>query len=253
MAAAAVFGDRLPVLEAYAALLAGPGVERGLLGPREAPRLWERHLLNCAGLAELCGPGERVVDLGSGAGLPGIVLAAARPDLQVVLLEPLLRRADFLLEVVAALGLPGVQVQRARAEDVAGQLVADVVTARAVKPLDVLAAWALPLLREGGRLLALKGSRAEEEILSSAAAVQRAGGRPATVRDVGSTELLTAARVVEVVRAPLPPPRRPARAPSPAAPSPAATRAPARPRTGAVRTGGARSTAGRSGRTGRTP
>ena len=198
--AADVFGDRLPVLEAYAALLAGPGVERGLLGPRETPRLWERHVLNCAGLSELLAPGETVLDLGSGAGLPGLVLAAHRPDLHVVLVEPLLRRATFLAEAVDALGLPHVTVRRARAEELAGELVADAVTARAVAPLDRLAGWALPLLRPGGRLLALKGERADAELAEARAALRATGARTAEVVQVGAEELFTQARVVVVER-----------------------------------------------------
>ena len=214
-AAAAVFRDRLPMLQAYAELLVGPGVERGLLGPREAPRLWERHLLNCAGPAELLTAGEVVVDLGSGAGLPGIVLAVLRPDVTVVLVEPLLRRAAFLGEVVEQVGLRGVVVRRARAEELAGTLLADTVTARAVAPLDRLAAWALPLLHPGGRLLALKGERADDELASSADALHRAGGTAARVIEVGRPELHTRARVVVVERAAAAPApeRRPHRAP----------------------------------------
>ena len=213
--AAVVFGDRLPVLEAYAGLLAGPGVERGLLGPREAPRLWERHLLNCASLAELLDPGQTVADIGSGAGLPGIVLAACRPDLSVVLVEPLLRRATFLSEVVDQLGLTGVEVRRARAEELTG-LGADAVTARAVAPLDRLAGWALPMLRPGGRLLALKGERAAEELADAGTALEQAGAAHAEVVDVGDEALSTAARVVVVTRrlvepAPATRSRRPAR------------------------------------------
>jgi len=199
-AAHTVFGDRLPVLEAYAVLLAGPGVERGLLGPREAPRLWERHLLNCAGLAELVEPDQVVLDLGSGAGLPGLVLAALRPDLTVVLVEPLLRRATFLSEAVVALELPQVVVRRARAEELAGTLLVDVVTARAVAPLDRLAAWGLPLLRPGGRLLALKGERADSELAESGNAITAAGGTDGRVVEVGDEALSTLARVVVVDR-----------------------------------------------------
>ncbi len=199
-AAVEVFGSSLPVLEAYAALLAGAGVERGLLGPRETPRLWDRHLLNCAGVASLLDPGQVVLDLGSGAGLPGVVLAAMRPDVQVVLVEPLLRRATFLTEVVDALGLSGVVVRRTRAEELAAHLLVDVVTARAVAPLDRLAGWALPLLRPGGRLLALKGDRADEELAACGAALQRAGGRDARVVEVGDERLGTRARVVVVER-----------------------------------------------------
>ena len=213
-AAGAVFGERLPVLEAYAALLAGPGVERGLVGPRETPRLWERHLLNCAGLAELVEPDQVVLDLGAGAGLPGLVLAAQRPDLTVVLVEPLLRRATYLTEAVEALGLPRVLVRRARAEELAGELVVDVVTARAVAPLERLAGWALPLLRPGGRLLALKGERADAEFAESGGALRRAGASSARLVQVGDEDVQTLARVVVVERgaAAAPTPRPSARA-----------------------------------------
>ncbi|MCW2776344.1 MAG: rRNA methyltransferase [Frankiales bacterium] len=199
-AAAEVFGDRLPVLVAYAELLATAGVERGLLGPRETPRLWERHVLNCAGLSELVEAGQTVLDLGSGAGLPGLVLAAARPDVTVVLCEPLLRRATFLTEAVQTLGLTGVVVRRARAEELAGKVLVDVVTARAVAPLDKLAGWALPLIAPGGRLLALKGEQAEAELAQAGAALKHAGSAGASVVQVGSEALGTFARVVVVER-----------------------------------------------------
>lgn len=201
-----MFGDRLPLLRTYADLLAGPGVQRGLLGPREAPRVWERHLLNCAAVGDLVASGSVVLDLGSGAGLPGLVLAARRPDLAVVLVEPLLRRATFLQEAVQALALPGVVVRRARAEELVGVLVVDVVTARAVAPLDRLAGWALPLLRPGGRLLAVKGERAEQELAASFDAVQRAGAADARVQDVGEEDSGTWARVVVLERGSGPPP-----------------------------------------------
>jgi 16S rRNA (guanine527-N7)-methyltransferase len=199
-AAAAVFGDRLPLAVTYANLLAGPGVERGLLGPREAPRLWERHLLNCAGLTELLEPGQQVLDAGSGAGLPGIVLGLRRDDIEVVLVEPLQQRATFLSEVVEALGLPHVSVRRARLEDLAGKTLVDVVVARAVAPLDRLAMWTLPLLRAGGRLLALKGDQADAELAAGRPALRRAGADGAEVVTVGSEEEMTQARVVVVVR-----------------------------------------------------
>jgi 16S rRNA (guanine527-N7)-methyltransferase len=176
--AASVFGPRLPLARRYAAHLVGSGVERGLLGPREAPRVWERHVLNCAVVAELLPDGARTVDIGSGAGLPGIPLALARPDLAVVLVEPLARRVDWLREVVEDLELP-VTVERGRAEEPGVRARwegADVVTARAVAPLARLAAWAFPLLRTGGVLLALKGASADTEVARDAAAVRKLGG-----------------------------------------------------------------------------
>jgi 16S rRNA (guanine527-N7)-methyltransferase len=205
--AAELFGDRLPLLQAYAEVLATWGVERGLLGPREAPRLWERHLLNSVGLAELLPTGARVADLGSGAGLPGLVLAIARPDLSLVLVEPLLRRSTFLLEVVSVLGLPNVDVRRARAEELTSELIVDAVVARAVAALPVLAGWALPLLRPGGRLLALKGDRAASELAEARPGL----GGLAVVDDetpqcveVGGQDQPTWARVVIVERSDLP-------------------------------------------------
>lgn len=198
--AVTVFGAALPRVQAYADLLAGPGVERGLLGPREAPRLWERHLLNCAGLAELLTEGQVVLDLGSGAGLPGIVLALQRPDVQIVLVEPLLRRATFLTEVVDALGLRSVVVRRNRAEELFGKVEVDVVVARAVAPVDRLAAWALPLLGPGGRLLALKGEQAATELAAAGPALRVLGAASSSVVDVGSEELGTSARVVVIER-----------------------------------------------------
>ena len=140
-------------------------MRRGLIGPREVPRLWERHLLNCAVLGELLPEGASLCDVGSGAGLPGIPLALARPDVRITLLEPLLRRTTFLDEVVRQLGLENVTVLRGRAEEMVGKLPpVDVVTARAVAPLDRLAGWGLPLLRPYGEMLALKGDTAEQEL-----------------------------------------------------------------------------------------
>jgi 16S rRNA (guanine527-N7)-methyltransferase len=174
-----VFGENLPRAVLFAEMLAEQGVDRGLIGPREVDRLWDRHLLNSAVIAELLPEKSRVVDVGSGAGLPGIPLALARPDLSVTLLEPMARRVAWLNEVVDRLGLR-VSVMRGRAEeaDVRQRLRAcDAVTARAVAPLGRLAAWCLPLLRPGGRLLALKGASAEEELARDDVSVARAGGR----------------------------------------------------------------------------
>jgi 16S rRNA (guanine527-N7)-methyltransferase len=173
--AVALFGDRLALAVDFVGHLATSGVERGLVGPREVPRLWDRHVLNCAALAPLLPPRASVVDVGSGAGLPGLVLAIARPDARVTLVEPLLRRVTWLREVVAALGLDGVAVERARAEDLRGRLRAEVVTARAVAPLDRLLGWTLPLLAPSGELLAIKGRSADAE-LAGCVALLRAGG-----------------------------------------------------------------------------
>ncbi|MBK9739036.1 MAG: 16S rRNA (guanine(527)-N(7))-methyltransferase RsmG [Actinobacteria bacterium] len=175
--------ERRPALVAFADLLADVGVTRGLIGPREVPRLWERHLLNCAVVADpdvgLLAPGTRVADVGSGAGLPGLVWAIVRPDIDVVLIEPLLRRSTFLSEAITALGLErNTHVLRGRAEDVTREAAwrpVDVATARAVAPLDRLIGWTIPLLRPGGHLLALKGSSAEEE-LERARPIARAAG-----------------------------------------------------------------------------
>jgi 16S rRNA (guanine527-N7)-methyltransferase len=189
--ARAVFGPAVDAAAEYARLLATEGTVRGLIGPREVPRLWDRHLLNSAAIASLVPDGARVVDVGSGAGLPGIPLALARPDLTVTLLEPLARRVAFLVECVERLGLDRVTVVRGRAEEgpIRRELGgADVVTARAVAPLDKLAGWCLPLLRDGGLLLAMKGSTAAEELAAAGslvgaadARVTRAGDPPATV------------------------------------------------------------------------
>jgi 16S rRNA (guanine527-N7)-methyltransferase len=196
--AAEVFGARLPVAERYAQLLATDGVVRGLIGPREAPRLWERHLLNCAVLAEVLPDDSDVIDVGSGAGLPGLVLAIARPDLRITLLEPLARRVTFLSEVTEELALANVTVIRGRAEESSGKLSAAVVTARAVAPLDRLARWCLPLAAPGGRLLAMKGSGAAEEIAESVSALRRAGGGPPRIFECGKGVVDPPTVVVEV-------------------------------------------------------
>ena len=156
--------DRLALVERYAELLATEGVVRGLIGPREAPRLWDRHLLNSAVLAELVTEGATVCDIGTGAGLPGVVLAIARPDLTITLVEPLLRRTTFLSEVVNELGLAGVDVVRGRAEDLHGSVTYDVVTSRAVAPLTRLLGWSMPLVSPHGSLVAMKGQSVIEEI-----------------------------------------------------------------------------------------
>jgi 16S rRNA (guanine527-N7)-methyltransferase len=176
-------------------------VERGLIGPREADRLWQRHILNCAVVVDAVPRGTQVIDIGAGAGLPGLVWALARPDVTVICIEPLLRRATFLTETVRTLGLTDrVEVVRARAEDVAksGDLVCPVTTARAVAPLERLAGWALPLTAAGGELLALKGSSAESEIAAAAEAIVAAGGEDVRVEEFGSGIVDPPTRVVRI-------------------------------------------------------
>lgn len=201
-AARALFGDRYAAAERYVAMLAGPGLVRGLIGPREADRLWERHMLNSAVLGELVADGLRVLDVGSGAGLPGIPLALARPDLTVVLLEPMARRVAWLTEVVAELRL-SVRVHRGRVEDsgIRAELGGwDVVTARAVAPLGRLASWCLPLVVPDGRLLAVKGERASEEAARDALAVRSAGGAVVDIVQCGAAVVRPPTTVVVVRR-----------------------------------------------------
>jgi 16S rRNA (guanine527-N7)-methyltransferase len=201
-AAEKVFGERLELAERYVRHLATSGVERGLIGPRETDRLWDRHVLNCAVVAELVPDSANVVDVGSGAGLPGIPLALARPDLRIVLVEPLARRVEWLREILDDLGL-SLTVERGRAEENAIKRRwegADVVTARAVAPLARLAGWSLPLLRTGGRLLAVKGASAAEEIERDAAEVHRLGGGPASIERCGAGIVDPLSTIISVER-----------------------------------------------------
>jgi 16S rRNA (guanine527-N7)-methyltransferase len=196
--AAIVFGDRLDAVTRYARILAGAGVERGLIGPRETARLWDRHVLNSAAIAELLDPGDEIADIGSGAGLPGIPLALARPDVRVTLIEPLLRRSDFLREVVDDLGVD-VVVVRGRAEEQAvrqqvGEM--DAVVSRAVAALDKLTRWSMPLLRPGGRMLALKGRRADSELEAHRRVMESLGAADARVVTCGGDFLNPPATVV---------------------------------------------------------
>jgi 16S rRNA (guanine527-N7)-methyltransferase len=198
--AVAEFGDSLAKAERYVELLATDGVTRGLIGPRETSRLWDRHLLNCALAAELVPELGELVDIGSGAGLPGIVLAMLRPRLHVVLLEPLLRRSVFLEECVSALDLPNATVVRARAEDKAASGIrADVATARAVAPLDRLVGWAAGLLRPGGQLLAIKGQSAAAELEAAEPVLSRLGVQSAEVLQAGHGRVVSATTIVRVV------------------------------------------------------
>ncbi len=214
-AAAALFGAGLERARRYAEILAGDGVDRGLLGPREMDRLWDRHLLNSAAIAELLDHGERIADIGSGAGLPGIPLAVARPDLRVTLIEPLLRRSEFLREVVDELGVD-VRIIRGRAEEMAvreqvGEM--DAVVSRAVASLDKLTKWSMPLLRPGGRMVAIKGERAEDEIHEHRRVMTSLGAVDVRVMRCGADYLQPPATVVVAGRgAPLRRTNRPDRA-----------------------------------------
>lgn len=174
-AAVQIFGPRLALAEQFVTILTDSGTSHGLIGPREVPRLWERHVLNCAVIHSAIGSGLEVIDVGSGAGLPGLALAIARPDLELHLIEPMLRRTSWLSMVVAELALTNVTVHRGRADEFWGILSAPVVTARAVARLSELATWCLPLLRPGGSLLAIKGSTVAEEVEADRGVLRRLG------------------------------------------------------------------------------
>lgn len=193
-----LFGANAEKADRYARILAGAGVERGLIGPRETDRIWGRHILNSAALAELIDSDDEIADIGSGAGLPGIPLALARPDVRVTLIEPLLRRSDFLREVIDDLDVD-ITVIRGRAEeqsarDQVGEM--DAVVSRAVAGLDKLTRWTMPLLRPGGRMLALKGQRAEAEVDEHRRVMEALGAVDARVVTCGGEYLDPPASVV---------------------------------------------------------
>ena len=197
--AAALFpAHRLALAERFAGILGGAGVTRGLIGPREAPRLWERHLLNCAVLAQVLPERASVADIGSGAGLPGVVLAIARPDVSITLIEPLLRRTTYLEQVVAELCLDRVEVVRARAEALHGARTFDVVTSRAVAPMSRLLGWSMPLVAPHGALVAMKGSSVTAELEDAADILSDLGCAPPRVASLGA-ELLTEPTVTVTV------------------------------------------------------
>lgn len=186
----------LPLISSYVKSLSTAGVQRGLIGPREVPRIWERHILNSAAVLPRVPVGSTVADVGSGAGLPGLVWAIARPDLSVTLIEPLLRRTVFLEETCVELGLGNVRVVRARADEVREEF--DVVTARAVAPLEKLGRWCMPLVRPGGVLLALKGQTAQEEVAAATGILTKLGATTIVVNTYGNLEIPTT--VVEVTK-----------------------------------------------------
>lgn len=185
---------------AFARMLAAEGELRGLIGPRELPRLWRRHVVNSAAVAPFLPGSGSLVDVGSGAGLPGVVLALMRPDLEVHLVEPMQRRAAWLTEVAERLDLGNVVVHARRAEDLHGELLAEAVTARAVASLDKLARWTLPMVRLGGALLALKGARAAEELARAGKVLRRFGVTSSVVHDVDLYGDGDVTRVVEIRR-----------------------------------------------------
>ncbi|PPH14687.1 16S rRNA (guanine(527)-N(7))-methyltransferase RsmG [Rathayibacter sp. AY1G1] len=194
-AAAAIAGDRLPLLRRFTEALADQGEERGLIGPLELPRLWTRHVLNSALVAPLLRPGL-VGDVGSGAGLPGLVLAIVRPDVRFVLIEPMERRVVWLQEQVDGLGIENVSVLRARAEEAELAEPLDQVTARAVSALSKLIPLTAPLLRPGGELVLLKGINAEKEIEAAAKQIRRFRLSPPEVVVLGGGVLSEVTRVV---------------------------------------------------------
>lgn len=202
--AATIFGANIRRATRYHDLLATVGRDRGFMGPREVPRLWTRHLLNCAVLGEAIDEGVTVIDIGSGAGLPGIPLALARPDLTVVLVEPLLKRSMFLGTVVDELKLSNCTVIRGRAEERTTQRragFADVVTSRAVAPLGKLTRWSLPLARKGGVMLAMKGESVREELERDAREIASVGGGDARIVRLGEgllDEPTTAIRIAKI-------------------------------------------------------
>lgn len=195
-----MFASSLPTAEAFCRLLAEEATVRGLIGPREVPRLWERHLVNCALVTDVFAEGIRVADIGSGAGLPGLVIAIRRPDLQVTLVEPLLRRTTFLDEAVDDLGLANVRVVRGRAEELHGQETFDVVTSRAVAPLDRLARWSLPLVAPDGEMVAMKGSSAAAEIATAGPVLRKLGAAEPRVETLGTGAVEQPITVVRIGR-----------------------------------------------------
>ena len=193
--ARALYQNHYPAICKYVDILASTGIEWGVIGPREVDRLWERHVLNGAALADLLPQGSTVVDVGSGAGIPGIPLAVLRPDLQMTLLEPLLRRFNFLTQTVENLGITNTEVLRGRAEDHLARY--DVVTARALAPLGRLVEWCDPLRGTGGEILALKGRSAGDELAAAAPVLARLRltGQVLTVRAHQDAEPATVVRI----------------------------------------------------------
>ncbi|WP_407345151.1 16S rRNA (guanine(527)-N(7))-methyltransferase RsmG [Pengzhenrongella phosphoraccumulans] len=194
------FGDSYPVLAQFSELLASQGVLRGLIGPHEVSRLWERHLLNSAAMVPFLPTQGRLIDVGSGAGLPGVVLAVMLPEVEVVLLDPMERRIDWLKEVVMELELSNVTIRRGRAEELHGELLVDAVTARAVAPMDRLGRMTMPLLLQGGVLVALKGRQAAAEVSKARSALKKLGAGVPEILEARTIDGVESTTVVRVVR-----------------------------------------------------
>lgn len=201
-AAVSVFGSRTDLAQRYVEHLATSGIERGLLGPREVPRLWGRHVLNCAVVADLIAPGMRVADVGSGAGLPGLTFAIARPDLELILIEPLERRVTWLEEVIEDLGLENVTVLRSRAEQAVDVVHPQIVTARAVSALGKLAQLTIPLLKGDGVVLAIKGRSAADEVEKAGSVIHKLGGIDTSILVAGAAVLAEPTTVVRIAVGP---------------------------------------------------
>jgi 16S rRNA (guanine527-N7)-methyltransferase len=197
--AATVFGSQLALAERFAAILADTGVSHGLIGPREVPILWDRHLLNCAVAHEAFPEGAAVIDVGSGAGLPGLALAIVRPDLHLHLVEPMQRRTTWLSTTIDELALTNCTVHRGRAEEFAGVLTAPYATARAVARIDKLARWTFPLLADGGTLVALKGESAQQELTAEEKVLRKLGMTAAQVVTYGAELLPVATTTLQVI------------------------------------------------------
>lgn len=196
---ARLFGDGWSGVRRFHELLGAQGELRGLIGPRELPRLWSRHLVNSAAVVPYLPVAGAAVDVGTGAGLPGVVVALMRPHLSVHLVEPMQRRVAWLEEVRAELGLTNVTIHACRAEELHGRLTAQAVTARAVAELSRLARWSLPLLAPGGRLVVLKGRRAREEVLAAERTLRRLGAADVRLHEVDLLRLGEPTTVVELV------------------------------------------------------
>ena len=199
-AAHSLFGERVPLAERFVEHLCTTGITHGLLGPREVPRMWGRHVLNCAVLGPELPESATVADVGSGAGLPGIALALVRPDVEFTLIEPMERRVDWLEMVIKDLGMENVQIIRARAEEVADEVMADVVTARAVSALKKLIPMTVPLLDDEGHLIFLKGRSAQEEIEAAQKVLKRFRLRAPEIQALGQDVLEEPTTIVRTRR-----------------------------------------------------